>query len=150
MSRIHNFSAGPAALPEAVLRQAQEELLDWHGAGWGVMEMSHRGKEFTSVIEQAEADLRALLGIPEQYRVLFLQGGATQQFAHHAGGGGTLDPARLAGDEGCGIAVDEAVAEGERLRRRVLFINEVHRCVQRGATAGRLDLNEGLQHPVRG
>ena len=81
MSRIHNFSAGPAALPEAVLRQAQEELLDWHGAGCGVMEMSHRGKEFTSVIEQAEADLRALLGIPAQYRVLFLQGGATQQFA---------------------------------------------------------------------
>ncbi len=81
MSRIWNFSAGPAALPEAVLKQAQEELLDWHGAGCSVMEMSHRGKEFTAIIEQAEADLRELMGIPEQYKVLFLQGGATQQFA---------------------------------------------------------------------
>jgi len=81
MTRIWNFSAGPAALPEEVLRQAQEELLDWHGAGCSVMEMSHRGKEFTSIIEQAEADLRELMGISEQYKVLFLQGGATQQFA---------------------------------------------------------------------
>lgn len=81
MSRVWNFSAGPAALPEEVLRQAQDELLDWHGAGCSVMEMSHRGKEFTSVIEQAEADLRELMGIPAQYKVLFLQGGATQQFA---------------------------------------------------------------------
>ena len=81
MSRVWNFSAGPAALPEEVLRQAQEELLDWHGAGCSVMEMSHRGKEFTSIIEQAEADLRELMGIPSGYKVLFLQGGATQQFA---------------------------------------------------------------------
>ena len=81
MSRIWNFSAGPAALPEEVLRQAQEELLDWHGAGCSVMEMSHRGKEFMSIIAQAEADLRELMGIPAGYKVLFLQGGATQQFA---------------------------------------------------------------------
>ena len=81
MSRVWNFSAGPAALPEEVLRQAQEELLDWHGAGCSVMEMSHRGKEFTGIIEQAEADLRELMGIPAGYKVLFLQGGATQQFA---------------------------------------------------------------------
>ncbi len=81
MNRIWNFSAGPAALPEEVLLQAQEELLDWHGAGCSVMEMSHRGKEFMSIIDQAEADLRELMGIPEQYHVLFLQGGATQQFA---------------------------------------------------------------------
>ncbi len=81
MSRIWNFSAGPAALPEEVLRQAQEELLDWRGAGCSVMEMSHRGKEFMSILAQAEADLRELMGIPEQYKVLFLQGGATQQFA---------------------------------------------------------------------
>src|SRR5574343_68211 len=81
MTRIHNFSAGPAALPEEVLLQVQEELLDWHGAGCSVMEMSHRGKEFTSILEQAESDLRELMGIPEQYKVLFLQGGATQQFA---------------------------------------------------------------------
>ena len=81
MSRIWNFSAGPAALPEEVLTQAREELLDWHGAGCSVMGMGHRGKEFTGIIEQAEADLRELMGIPEQYKVLFLQGGATQQFA---------------------------------------------------------------------
>lgn len=81
MSRIWNFSAGPAALPEEVLRQAQEELLDWHGAGCSVMEMSHRGKEFMSILDQAEADLRELMGIPANYKVLFLQGGATQQFA---------------------------------------------------------------------
>lgn len=81
MSRIWNFSAGPAALPEEVLRQAQEELLDWHGAGCSVMEMSHRGKEFMSILDRAEADLRELMGIPANYKVLFLQGGATQQFA---------------------------------------------------------------------
>ena len=81
MSRIWNFSAGPAALPEEVLYQAQAELLDWHGAGCGVMEMSHRGKEFMSILAQAEEDLRELMGIPQQYKVLFLQGGATQQFA---------------------------------------------------------------------
>jgi phosphoserine aminotransferase len=81
MARIWNFSAGPAVLPEAVLRQAQEEMLDWHGAGCSVMEMSHRGKEFMSILECAEADLRELMGIPANYKVLFLQGGATQQFA---------------------------------------------------------------------
>ncbi|MBL8419209.1 MAG: 3-phosphoserine/phosphohydroxythreonine transaminase [Dechloromonas sp.] len=81
MSRVWNFSAGPAALPEEVLRQAQDEMLDWHGAGCSVMEMSHRGKEFTGIIEQAEADLRELMAIPAGYKVLFLQGGATQQFA---------------------------------------------------------------------
>jgi len=81
MSRIWNFSAGPAVLPAEVLEQVRDELLDWHGAGCGVMEMSHRGKEFTSIIETAEADLRELLAIPSGYKVLFLQGGATQQFA---------------------------------------------------------------------
>lgn len=81
MARIWNFSAGPATLPEAVLTQVQAELLDWHGAGCGVMEMSHRGKEFMSILAEAEADLRELMGIPANYRVLFLQGGATLQFA---------------------------------------------------------------------
>ena len=81
MSRVWNFSAGPAALPETVLRQAQEEMMDWHGAGASLMELSHRGKEFMSVLHQAEADLRELMGIPAQYKVLFLQGGATLQFA---------------------------------------------------------------------
>ena len=81
MSRIYNFSAGPAMLPEEVLKQAQEEMLDWHGSGMSVMEMSHRGKEFMSIAEQAEADLRELMGIGADYKVLFLQGGASSQFA---------------------------------------------------------------------
>lgn len=81
MSRAFNFSAGPAMLPEEVLEQAREEMLDWQGSGMSVMEMSHRGKQFMSIAEQAEADLRDLMGIPEEYRVLFLQGGASSQFA---------------------------------------------------------------------
>ncbi|HEY9150012.1 MAG TPA: aminotransferase class V-fold PLP-dependent enzyme, partial [Gammaproteobacteria bacterium] len=75
MSRIYNFSAGPAVLPREVLQQAQEELVDWHGCGMSVMEMSHRGKEFMSIAAQAEADLRELMKIPANYKVLFLQGG---------------------------------------------------------------------------
>ncbi len=81
MSRVHNFSAGPAVLPEEVLAQARDEMLDWHGSGMSVMEMSHRGKEFESIIADVERDLRELLSIPAGYRVLFLQGGATLQFA---------------------------------------------------------------------
>lgn len=81
MSRIYNFSAGPAALPQPVLEQAAAEMLEWRDAGCGVMEMSHRGAAFMSIIEAAEADLRALLAVPDNYKVLFLQGGATQQFA---------------------------------------------------------------------
>jgi phosphoserine aminotransferase len=77
MSRAHNFSAGPATLPEPVLRQAQEEMLDWHGAGASIVELSHRGPEFLQVAAQAEADLRTLLSIPADYAVLFLAGGAT-------------------------------------------------------------------------
>ena len=81
MSRIHNFSSGPAMLPAEVLARAGDEMLDWHGSGMGVMEMSHRGKEFTGIAAEAERDLRELLGIPAHYKVLFLQGGATLQFA---------------------------------------------------------------------
>ncbi len=81
MNRVYNFSAGPAMLPEEVMRQAAEEMLDWHGTGMSVMEMSHRGKAFVSIAEQAEADLRELLEIPDNYKVLFLQGGATGQFS---------------------------------------------------------------------
>ena len=81
MSRVFNFSAGPAMLPEPVLQQARDEMLDWRGSGMSVMEMSHRGKAFISIAEQAEADLRELLAIPDNYRVLFLQGGASLQFA---------------------------------------------------------------------
>jgi len=81
MTRPYNFSAGPAVLPEAVLQRAREELLDWQGSGMSVMEMSHRGKEFMSIAAQTEADLRELLSIPDNYKVLFLQGGASLQFA---------------------------------------------------------------------
>jgi phosphoserine aminotransferase len=79
--RVYNFSAGPAVLPEEVLSQAREEMLDWHGSGMSVMEMSHRGKEFTSIAHSAQTDLRELLNIPGNYKVLFLQGGAATQFA---------------------------------------------------------------------
>jgi phosphoserine aminotransferase len=81
MSRIFNFSAGPAMLPAEVLSRAGDEMLDWRGSGTGVMEMSHRGKEFMSIAAEAERDLRELLSIPAGYKVLFLQGGATLQFA---------------------------------------------------------------------
>jgi phosphoserine aminotransferase len=81
MSRIFNFSAGPAMLPAEVLARAADELTDWHGAGMSIMEMSHRGKEFISVYEEAERDLRSLLALPASHKILFLQGGATLQFA---------------------------------------------------------------------
>ena len=81
MSRVYNFSAGPAVLPEEVLKEAAEEMLDYRGCGMSVMEMSHRSKMFESIIQEAEADLRDLLEIPDNYKVLFLQGGASQQFA---------------------------------------------------------------------
>jgi phosphoserine aminotransferase len=81
MTRVYNFSAGPAALPEAVLRQAAGEMLDWQGSGMSVMEMSHRGREFMSIHAQAQADLRALLGVPAGYRTLFMQGGAIAENA---------------------------------------------------------------------
>ena len=81
MSRIYNFSAGPAMLPEEVIKKAASEMTDWHGTGMSVMEMSHRGKEFMSIAEKAESDLREILKIPDNYKVLFLQGGASAQFA---------------------------------------------------------------------
>jgi phosphoserine aminotransferase len=81
MTQIYNFSAGPAVLPKAVLQQAAAEMLDWHGCGMSVMEMSHRGPEFISIYEQAEADLRELLAVPANYRILFMQGGGLGQNA---------------------------------------------------------------------
>ncbi len=81
MARVYNFSAGPAAIPQAVLEKAKNELLDFKGSGMSVMEISHRSKEFTEVLERAEANLRNLMAIPENYKVLFLQGGASSQFA---------------------------------------------------------------------
>ncbi|TVQ86982.1 MAG: 3-phosphoserine/phosphohydroxythreonine transaminase [Chromatiaceae bacterium] len=112
MSRAYNFSAGPAMLPEPVLRRAQEELMDWHGSGMCVAEMSHRGKEFMAIAAQAEADLRELLAIPSNYRVLFLQGGASSQFA--------MVPMNLMRDIGradylnTGSWSKKAIAEGHR------------------------------------
>ena len=81
MSRVYNFSAGPAVLPEEVLKEAAAEMLDYKGTGMSVMEMSHRSKAYQAIIDEAEADLRQLMNIPENYKVLFLQGGASQQFA---------------------------------------------------------------------
>ncbi|NND53830.1 MAG: 3-phosphoserine/phosphohydroxythreonine transaminase [Gammaproteobacteria bacterium] len=98
MSRVFNFSAGPAALPLEVLETAKAELTDWQGTGMSVMEVSHRSKPFVAVAEQAEADLRELMGVSDDYAVMFLQGGATQQFA--------LIPMNLAAD---GQTVDQLV-----------------------------------------
>ena len=81
MARVYNFSAGPAVLPEEVLKEAAAEMLDYNGTGMSVMEMSHRSKAYQIIIDEAEADIRELMGIPENYKVLFLQGGASQQFA---------------------------------------------------------------------
>ncbi len=81
MSRVYNFSAGPAVLPEEVLREAADEMMDYKGSGMSVMEMSHRSKTYDGIIKEAEADLRELMNIPDNYKVLFLQGGASQQFA---------------------------------------------------------------------
>ena len=81
MARVYNFSAGPAVLPESVLQEAAAEMLDYRGTGMSVMEMSHRSKAYQQIIDEAEADLRTLMNIPENYKVLFLQGGASQQFA---------------------------------------------------------------------
>ncbi len=81
MTRKYNFSAGPAMLPQEVLEQTQAEMLDWNGSGMSVMEMSHRGKEYMSIAAEAEADLREVMAIPDNYKVLFLQGGASSQFA---------------------------------------------------------------------
>jgi len=112
MSRVYNFSAGPAMLPEPVLQQAREELLDWRGTGMSVMEMSHRGKEFMSIAAQAEADLRSIMAIPDNYKVLFLQGGASSQFA--------MVPLNLLGSKkgadyiNTGSWSKKAIAEGKR------------------------------------
>ncbi|WP_455376228.1 3-phosphoserine/phosphohydroxythreonine transaminase [Kaarinaea lacus] len=113
MTRVFNFSAGPAAIPEEVLSQAQQEMLDWQGSGMSVMEMSHRGKEFVSIAEQAEADLRELMAIPSNYKVLFLQGGASAQFA--------MIPMNIAGKDAkadyinTGAWSKKAIGEAKRL-----------------------------------
>ena len=103
MNRPYNFSAGPAVMPEAVLQQAAAEMLDWHGSGMSVMEMSHRGKEFMAICEQAEADLRELLAVPSHFKVLFMQGGGLAENA--------IVPMNLAGLKP-GLAMDFVVTGG--------------------------------------
>ncbi|MDH5325791.1 MAG: 3-phosphoserine/phosphohydroxythreonine transaminase [Gammaproteobacteria bacterium] len=112
MARVFNFSAGPAVVPEQVLERAQAEMLDWNGSGMSVMEMSHRGKEFMSIAAKAEADLRELMAIPSNYKVLFLQGGASSQFA--------MVPLNLLGDKNSADYINtgawskKAIAEAKR------------------------------------
>ena len=112
MSRVFNFSAGPAMLPEAVLKQAQEEMLDWQGTGMSVMEMSHRGKEYMSIAEKAKQDFIDVMSIPDTHDVLFLQGGASSQFA--------MVPLNLLGDKttadyvNTGAWSKKAIAEAKR------------------------------------
>jgi phosphoserine aminotransferase len=115
MTRAYNFCAGPATLPEEVLRQARDEMLDWQGTGMSVMEMSHRSDEFVDIAETAEQDLRELAGVPDDYAVLFMQGGASSQFA--------TVPLNLMGADGAadyvntGIWSKKAIAEASRYGR---------------------------------
>ncbi|MFQ5344903.1 MAG: 3-phosphoserine/phosphohydroxythreonine transaminase [Mariprofundus sp.] len=112
MARKFNFSAGPAMLPTAVMQRAQQEMLDWNGSGMSVMEMSHRGKEYMSIAAKAEKDLRDVMDIPDNYKVLFLQGGASSQFA--------MIPLNLLGDKqsadylNTGMWSKKAIAEAKR------------------------------------
>jgi phosphoserine aminotransferase len=99
--RVYNFSPGPAVLPEEVLRRAQEEMLDWHGTGMSVMEMSHRGPEFGEILTRAEADLREILAVPSNYRILFMQGGALAENA--------IVPLNLLGEQGLADYVDTGI-----------------------------------------
>ncbi|MDT8406843.1 MAG: 3-phosphoserine/phosphohydroxythreonine transaminase [Methylococcales bacterium] len=117
MSRVYNFSAGPSALPEEVLKQAAVEMLDWRGSGLSVMEMSHRGKHFQTIAEELEADLRALMAIPDNYKVLFLQGGATAQFS--------FVPLNLVGGHPCACYVDTGAWSAKALQTAKAF-TEVH------------------------
>jgi len=112
MTRMFNFSAGPAMLPAAVIARAQQEMLDWEGSGMSVMEMSHRGKEYMSIVAKAEQDLRDIMEIPDNYKVLFLQGGASSQFS--------MIPLNLLGDKNTadyintGVWSKKAIAEAKR------------------------------------
>ena len=112
MSRVYNFSAGPSMLPEQVLQQARDEMLDWQGTGQSVMEMSHRGKAFSSIAEKLEASLIEVMNIPDNYKVLFLQGGATAQFA--------MIPLNILGDNGKACYIEtgawskKAIQEAEK------------------------------------
>lgn len=122
MNRVYNFSAGPAMLPEAVLKKVQQEMLNWQGQGASVMELSHRGHPFMALAKQAEADLRELMNIPDNYKVLFLQGGATAQFS--------AIPLNLLGDSVANKSADYVITghwgvKAAKDARRFCSVNEV-------------------------
>jgi phosphoserine aminotransferase len=123
MTRAFNFCAGPAALPEVVLQQAQRDLVDWQGRGCSIMEMSHRGADFVAIAEQAEQDLRDLLTIPNNYKVLFLQGGATQQFAQVPV---NLLAGKASADYVCtGVWSEKAIAEARKFAKVNIVATDV-------------------------
>lgn len=134
MSRSYNFSAGPAVLPEAVLQQARDELLDWHGTGMSVMEMSHRGKDFMSIADRAEVALRQLLQIPDNYKVLFLQGGATTQFS--------MIPMNLLASGASADYVDSGIWAGKAIK-------EARRIGAKVNIAGSSEAQQYLQMPAQ-
>ncbi len=115
MSRVYNFSAGPAMLPETVFRTAGNELLDWHGTGMSIAEVSHRGEEFKKVVKESEHDLRELLAIPENYRVLFLQGGARLQFS--------MVPMNLIGNYKAPVYVDSGIWSQQAIEEAKRYCN---------------------------
>ena len=123
--RVFNFSAGPAVLPEEVLQQAAAEMSDWHGSGMSVMEMSHRGKEFISIAAKAEADLRSLLAVPANYKVLFLQGGAIGENA--------IVPMNLVGKK----RAADYVITGEWSKKSIKEADEILHDERRGLGGGR-------------
>lgn len=117
MTRIYNFSAGPSMLPEEVLKQAQSEMLDWRGSGMSVMEMSHRGKHFSQIAAELEADLRALMQIPQNYQVLFLQGGASAQFS--------FVPQNLLGDKTTACYINTGAWSSKAIQDAALFCTPI-------------------------
>ena len=144
MSRVFNFSAGPATLPETVLKQVQAELLEWRDEGMSVMEMSHRGKAFVSILEQAEADLRQLLAVPENYKVLFLQGGATAQFS--------MVPLNLLRDKASADYINtgswskKAIAEAKRYAQVNIVASSAEENFSRIPTQDELELDGGAAY----
>ncbi|WP_417596650.1 3-phosphoserine/phosphohydroxythreonine transaminase [Oceanospirillum sp.] len=118
MTRLFNFCAGPAALPEAVLKKAQFEMLDWQGRGLSVMEMSHRSKDYVAIAAKAERDLRDLLNIPDNYKVLFMQGGASSQFA--------MVPLNLLGNGGIPNYIETGVWAGKAIKEASRYAEGLH------------------------
>ena len=124
MDNVYNFSAGPAGLPRAVMEKAQSEFVEWNGLGTSVMEISHRSKEFIKVAEDAEQDLRDLLNIPDNYKVLFCQGGARAQFA--AVPLNLLGSAKKATYVDAGYWAESAIKEAEKYCEVDVFLSLIH------------------------